>query len=245
METSNLPQIAETQEIILSSLHASLQPYSPAVISKTFAGVYTVQQALEAKAPSLMRLSRTDGCSREQVEALIMAHLLALDAFLKQKNGLSTEEVMLIAEEVVNTYGYMLTFADINVIFRNAKLGKYGELYGNLSCPKIMKWFEQYASERCNTAEQMSYNADRAKYGSTQGRSGNEVLKSLGYAFDEDGKILINKNGSAVVDHDKLEADRARREAERKRKEEERRAVVEKEAGYLRWKQEYLKNGTL
>ena len=188
-----------------------------------------------------MRLSKVDGCNREQVEALIMAHLLALDAFLKQKNGLSTEEIELIADEVMNTYGYMLSFADINVIFRNAKLGKYGELYGNLSCPKIIKWFEQYASERCNTAEQMSYNADRAKYGSTQGRSGNEVLKSLGYAFDEDGKILINKNGSAVVDHTKLAENNAKRKAEEERIAKAKQEQVNKDNDYLRWKLDYQK----
>ena len=188
-----------------------------------------------------MRMSKVDGCNREQVEALIMAHLLALDAFLKQKNGLSTEEIELIADEVMNTYGYMLSFADINVIFRNAKLGKYGELYGNLSCPKIIKWFEQYASERCNTAEQMSYNADRAKYGSTQGRSGNEVLKSLGYAFDEDGKILINKNGSAVVDHTKLAENNAKRKAEEERIAKAKQEQVNKDNDYLRWKLDYQK----
>lgn len=221
----------------MSSLHESLKPYSPALISKTFTGVTTVEKALSVEAPSLKCLSKKDGCNEEQVKALIMAHLISLDAFLKQKNGLSTEEIELIADEVMDVYGYMLNFADINVIFRNAKLGKYGELYGQLSCAKVVKWFEDYSNLRCETAYEMNRRADSAMYGVTQGKSEREILSNLGYSIDKDGHM--------VIDQDKVKERNARIAEKQKKESEERQAKIKKDNDYLRWKLEYLKNGTL
>ncbi len=221
----------------MSSLHESLKPYSPALISKTFTDITTVEKALSVKAPSLKCLSKKDGCNEAQVKALIMAHLISLDAFLKQKNGLSTGEIELIAEEVMDVYGYMLNFADINVIFRNAKLGKYGELYGQLSCAKVIKWFEEYANIRSKTAYEMNLKADRERYSSTKPIDEQKMMSNLGYSIDKDGRM--------VIDPQKVEKRNALIAERQKKESEERQAKIDKDNDYLRWKLEYLKNRTL
>ena len=142
-------------------LHQSLQIYSPALISSTCDGITTVKQSIEAKHPSLRRLANES--DPKQVKALFRLHLFALDQFLKQKGGLTAEEIELITDEVFTTYGHILSFADINLIFRNAKLGRYGELYQQLSCPKIMSWFDKYVDEKLNTAEKLSQDKDNER----------------------------------------------------------------------------------
>lgn len=142
-------------------LHQSLQIYSPALISSTCDGITTVKQSIEAKHPSLRRLANES--DPKQVKALFRLHLFALDQFLKQKGGLTADEIELITDEVFTTYGNNLSFADINLIFRNAKLGRYGELYQQLSCPKIMSWFDKYVDEKLNTAEKLSQDKDNER----------------------------------------------------------------------------------
>lgn len=148
-------------------LPASLQRYSPLAISNTFSTVRSVEQALAVSdsTPHLLALARERGCGREAVESLLKLHIFALDKFLKQKSGLTHEEIDLAAEEIISRYGGMLTFADIHVVFRNAKLGKYGELYNQLTCAKVIKWFDEYAGERMDKAEAMNRNADMQTYG--------------------------------------------------------------------------------
>lgn len=63
----------------------------------------------------------------------------------------TAETAMLIFE----TYP-SLTLADINLIFKRAKLGKYGQLYDRLDGQIILSWFQRYFAERCNEAEEIS-----------------------------------------------------------------------------------------
>lgn len=211
-----------------------MQIYSPAQISSTFAEVRTVEEALQTQSPSLLSLTRREGVSRRAVQTLIKLHLVALDAFLKQKNGLTVDEIELIAEEVMEKYGWVLTMADVFLIFRNAKVGRYGELYNKLTCAKVICWFDDYATERCNTAEQMSRADDEhraADYHVPEGFS----LDSLGYTKDDDGIWR--------VDPDKVEArNAAQAQAETERKAHEEVEVQRRRQGaqeYLRWKEHY------
>lgn len=196
------------------SLPPSLAVYSPAQLSRTFAEVRTVEQSLATKAPSLFSLSKKEGSSRREVEKLIMQHLVALDAFLKAKNGLTVEEIMLTAEEIVEKYGLVITMADVHVIFRNAKLGRYGELYGQLSCAKVIKWFDDYHAEKMNAAEANSRAADEKRYADNPVPD-NFSLDMLGYSKDEDGVWHIDPD--KVKDREEAQA---QAEAERKAREE-------------------------
>ena len=197
--------------MIESILPPSLQIYSPAAISDTFSTVRTMEASIMSDSPCLKQLARKVGCNQSMVETLLKMHIIALDAFLKQKNGLSRDEIELAAEEIMDTYGGTLTFADIHVVFRNAKLGRYGELYERLSCAKIISWFASYVSERQNMAYQLNLQNDRARYSGNS--TDDNTLYRLGYRLNADGRMVLDPK--AVEENE-----RKRREAEQHKKEE-------------------------
>ena len=43
---------------------------------------------------------------------------------------------------------YNLNLADINLVFTDAKKGRYGELYESLNMAKILSWFQVYFEQR-------------------------------------------------------------------------------------------------
>lgn len=196
-----------------------------------------MELAIKEGSPCLKRLAREEGLDNSKIETLLKLHLVALDAFLKQKNGLSREEIDLVAEEIMDKYGFLISFADINVIFRDAKLGRYGELYQQLSCAKIIKWFDDYVGQRQEMSYQMNLNADRKKYGVTAGKTGDDVLCNLGYSVDKDGRISL--------DPVKVAQQNAKLELERKKKAEEAQAKIDKDNEYLKWRLNYEKTGQL
>lgn len=114
-----------------------------------------------------------------------MAHLVVLDAYLKQKNGLTVEEIRDIAEEVVAKYYWEFSFADINVIFTNARRGVYGELYQTLTADKVLKWFNDYSVHRGITAYEQSRERDRGEFGDSTAD-----LVDKGYIYDIAGNIV-------------------------------------------------------
>lgn len=167
-------------------LPAALQPYSPTQLSVTFSEVRTVEQALAAKAPSFGSLVSQGKATKDELERLIMQHLVVMDAYLKQKNGLTPEEIASIAEEVVAKYYWVLTFADISVIFRNVRNGEYGELYNTITASKVLGWFAQYEQERSKKCEELAQsrsNEEKPAYSI-------EELNALGYRLTEDRRVV-------------------------------------------------------
>jgi hypothetical protein len=61
----------------------------------------------------------------------------------------------LMTEEIVDGYPF-LTEGDMQVIFRRALHGEYGEYYERLSIPKVMTWVRNYMNERVRTAMDMN-----------------------------------------------------------------------------------------
>ena len=208
-------------------------------INKTFAEVRTISEALQCKAPSLYNLSKE--VDRNMLETLLKMHIVALDIFLKQKDGLTIGEIELIVDEIMSAYSH-LSFADINVIFRNAKIGKYGDLYQQLSCAKIIRWFEMYANERADKALDESLRDERAENGI---KPDPNTLRGLGYKVDENGNPILDERGRPMLDKDVIKENNDKRKAieeERKRKIQ---WQIDKDNGFMKWKAEYLKSGKL
>lgn len=76
-----------------------------------------------------------------------------------------------------------LNIADINLIFTNAKKGRYGELYESLNMAKIISWFDVYKEQRMETAATMSQReAQGFKYNEKRNNGGKkfkDYLKGL------------------------------------------------------------------
>ena len=129
---------------------------APAKIGRALAAVKTVKDSVECPMPKLNGY----GEQSKKVEAMIAANIYALDSFLRLKNGLTQDEVFFTAESIMEEFGWVLTFADVNIVFTKAKRGGYGQFYERLSCAQIMDWFRQYADERMDEAERWSYHKD-------------------------------------------------------------------------------------
>lgn len=69
---------------------------------------------------------------------------------------MTPEQVYMTAELIVSDFYYM-NVADINHIFKSAKMGHYGQLYGRIDGQLILSWFEQYSKDRANVAANESY----------------------------------------------------------------------------------------
>lgn len=143
---------------------------TPAVLSRELQHVRSVGDALALASnrdlcPSLAIIRRDYG--NEVIEDLIMAYLLQMRKMINAKRHLSDEQIEEIAFEVVNTY-YYFTIADIYLVFKWAKLGKYGELYESIDMPKVMGWFERYDDVRTQTATQESENSQFYDKGGNQ-----------------------------------------------------------------------------
>lgn len=188
----------------------------------------SIEQALAVNGDTFGAMVREGKATRKQIESLLMAHLVMLDACMKQKDGLTVTEVELIADEVLRKYP-SLTFADIVVISREAKCGKFGELYNKLTSANVMKWFDDYFNRRCDTAYMINLNVDRWKYGSTCGKDSVEVLKDLGFGV-RDGKVVGIDAAKVRSNNEKVEAKRKAEEAKRKG-----------EAEYIKWRDEQKK----
>lgn len=130
--------------------------------------------ALQAENPDtvkcLLRIKRESNDDGANLKKTLAMLLFATDRFLHLKEGMSNEEIFFTAENIISEYGGMITFADIKVIFTDARLGKYGKMYERLSCATVMDWFNQYIDNRLNAAEQYSIRQARRTFGTPQER---------------------------------------------------------------------------
>lgn len=68
---------------------------------------------------------------------------------------------------------YQLNLADINLVFTEAKKGRFGELYESLNMAKIISWFDVYKESRMETAATLSQReANNHKYSAERNNEG-------------------------------------------------------------------------
>lgn len=84
-------------------------------------------------------------------KAYIEGWIVNLREFVNLGKDMSDEQTQETAMMIVDEY-YNLNIADINFIFKNAKIGKYGKFYDRLDGQIILSWFEDHFSKRCSEA---------------------------------------------------------------------------------------------
>ena len=144
----------------------ALTNYLPENFLPKVKAITTVKQALQQSTSSLAVIKRNVGVTR--TEALIKVYLVRMNDLLDLKKPLSEDAINEIANILTTEY-YNLNMTDVVFVIQQAIKGKYGEMFESLNIPKVIKWFEIYFNERCNTAEQMSYEESH-KHKSTFGR---------------------------------------------------------------------------
>lgn len=116
---------------------------------------------LESSLPTIGSIKRQFGFDFTQ--AYIEGWIVNLREFInvgKKMNDVQTQETAML---IIETYP-SLKISDINLIFKRAKLGKFGSMYDRLDGQLVLSWFESYFNERCEAAANLSMReADKFK----------------------------------------------------------------------------------
>lgn len=105
----------------------------------------TVAKAANSYEMSLAVINKENG--RKAVINYISEWIIEFNEFVNIKNKMTIGQVKITAHDIYDSYHYM-KLSDINLIFKNARKGIYGQLYESIDGVKILGWFEQYAKER-------------------------------------------------------------------------------------------------
>ena len=170
--------------------------------------------------------------------AMIKLNIAALDRFLHLKNPLSEEEIVFVSEQIVEEFGGALTFADVHLVLKDAKAGKYGKFYERLSAPDILEWFRIYYDKRLDAAYELNRRQDKSEYSNVESEYKN--LARLGYGINPDGTIGPNKERI-----EQINAEREKKRQEELDKEAEKINKDNAEAEFMAQYREAEKNGTV
>lgn len=133
--------------------------FAPKKLARQMMSINTAAKAIDADTPSLANIRHEKGIVA--LEAYIKMWLAGFSlSVLGSEHKWSREQIeemaMLIANE--NTY-LSLRISELHLIFKRAKMGDYGEMYGRPSIPKVMGWFKKYWKERDAVALEMAQSA--------------------------------------------------------------------------------------
>lgn len=116
---------------------------------------------LNSNLPTLGEINRRFGFDFTQ--AYIEGWIINLREFINVGKKMTDQQTQDTAILILDNYS-SLKISDINLIFKRAKLGKFGGLYDRLDGQLILSWFEQYFNERCEAAANISMReADKFK----------------------------------------------------------------------------------
>lgn len=113
----------------------------------------TELECIDSKTPQISTIKKSFG--EDFIQAYIESWIVNLRMFFNVGRAMTDAQTFETAMMIVEEYPY-LNIADINLIFKNAKLGKYGKLYDRLDGSIILEWFERYFNDRCNAASERS-----------------------------------------------------------------------------------------
>lgn len=138
-----------------------MKDFSLPEVQKICRAINDFPAIFESGLPTLASINRKFG--NEFTQAYIEGWIINLREFInvgKKMNDVQTQETAIL---IVETYP-SLTIADINLIFKRAKLGKFGQFYDRLDGQLILGWIDTYFDERCQSAANISMReADKFK----------------------------------------------------------------------------------
>jgi hypothetical protein len=175
-QAENLISVKGNQQLVMLSKENWLKECSPLSISRKCKEIKSFLQVFQSDFPSLAVINREYGPDFTEAYIGIWITNMVDYVSLGKKMGESQieETAMLILDEY-----YMLTLADINLVFQRAKKGHYGELYDRLDGAIILSWFRKYFDERCEVAESISMREHESHRRSTNGQRTSGQMKKL------------------------------------------------------------------
>lgn len=122
-------------------------------VQKICRGINDYPAVFESGLPTLGSINRQFGIDFTQ--AYIEGWIVNIREFInvgKRMNDVQTQETAML---IIETYP-SLNIADINLVFKRAKLGKFGQFYDRLDGQLLLGWFDTYFDERCQAAANIS-----------------------------------------------------------------------------------------
>ncbi len=179
---------AKTTALATTSKRDFLKECSPSAVAKICRSVSSVPAVFETQLPSLAKVKKQYG--EDFTEAYVAMWITNLVEFFSVGKRMGENQIIETASFIMQDY-YMLTLADINLVFTRAKKGFYGELYDRLDGAIILGWFRKYFDERCQEAENIALrNHDRHK-DNGQKRSSDKEKAAHKKAFQQYRKETI------------------------------------------------------
>ncbi len=131
--------------------------YEPKTLSLAMreAGIDTVEKSVRSDAVSVKRLVRELGY--KETAALIVMQLTRLEMLLNVSKPMHPEAIAETATMVVDSCinaGVGVNVADIDIIFKRASKGECGKIYGGISCAEVLRWFNEYYTEKSEACVQ-------------------------------------------------------------------------------------------
>ena len=136
----------------------SSKNYLPETVQKTCKSIELPEQAFNSGLPSLASMYKEFG--EVKVIAYIKLWITDLVEFINVGKNMLPNQINQTAQMIYDEYHY-LNVADINLVFKRAKMGYYGQPY-KLDGQVILSWFRDYNNERCLAA--VDENVNKAVY---------------------------------------------------------------------------------
>lgn len=132
-------------ELVVVNKAEFIQKYDPAAMITSCRKVKTPAQAIEKDPNGVAFYAKHLG--EDAIMAVIELHLIALNQSVNVGQPLTKFQIKEIAIEILSEF-YYLSMVEINLIFRRAKRGDFGKLYGVLNMVDVLTWFREYSEER-------------------------------------------------------------------------------------------------
>ena len=141
----------------------------------------TIQDSL--KAPILKNLEAQYG--KDNLATVIAYQIMQTAAFFNLGNNIREDQALETAYLILEKYPSE-TLEDFTLVFKNAKTGKYGELYNRLDGQTIFKWIEAHLDQKAEIREQL-----------------HQKQKANGIQHDQSTRLMIEtkmEEGKSVID---------------------------------------------
>lgn len=102
---------------------------------------------IDSQLPTLASVRKNAGY--DATMAYLEAWIVNLTNFINVGKSMSDEQIYMTSELILQEYPF-LNLADINLIFKWAKMGKYGQFYDRIDGQLILSWFSSYFENRCS-----------------------------------------------------------------------------------------------
>jgi len=135
----------QSAEIVKYTKQNFVAKFEPSKMLTDFRHVRSTAQAIQADCNGLSFYSKELGY--DTVLAVVELHVVSLVGSINITKTLTTFQIKEIAIEVLSEFFY-LSVVEIGYVFRKAKRGEYGKLYGALSMLDVLTWFREYSEER-------------------------------------------------------------------------------------------------